>query len=625
VSTRDLPSVPKESANIAAERLEALRDLFPEAFTEAGVDFDRLRAVLGDIVDEGLERYQFTWSGKRDAIRAFQIPSRATLAPDRENSVNWDDTGHVFIEGENLEVLKLLYRSYFGRVKMIYIDPPYNTGNDFVYPDDYADPLEHYLRITGQKDAEGNLLTSNPETSGRYHSAWLSMMYPRLFIARQLLREDGVIFVSIDDNEVHNLRMLMNEVFGEENFVASVVWQKRTSPANDAKWFSSDHDYLLVYAKDREQWRPNRLPRNERQTGYYKNPDGDPRGPWNSATYTCNKSREQRPNLYYPVTNPNTGEEILPKPTAVWKCSREEHLRHVEEGLLYWGVDGKARMPRLKVFLSDAGDVVPRSVWLSSDVGHTQEAMEEFRRLVPDIRFDTPKPTRLMDRILRLSTDASAPDIVLDFFAGSGAVAQAVLALNREHGGSRRFVAVQLPEPLPEPGGLDSGKRQGTIADIGRERIRRVIARMRQAESGTLDISERETPEDLGFRAYRLQPSNYRFEGGAGESGGEAVLFTQPLVDGWTPGGLLHEIALKQGFDLAVRVERLADITTNAVYRLTDPYKEQACLVCLDEDLDPATPRALGLSREDRFICRDSALDDTLAANLALQCKLEVI
>ncbi|HZD57161.1 MAG TPA: site-specific DNA-methyltransferase, partial [Anaerolineales bacterium] len=254
-------TIPVSTPALTSDRLQVLKDLIPEAFTEGKIHFEKLRATLGNLIDDSPERYSFTWAGKRDATRLLQTPTRATLIPCPEESIEFDSTQNIFIEGENLEVLKLLYKSYFGRVKMIYIDPPYNTGNDFIYPDDYADPLGKYLELTGQQDVEGNLLTSNPETSGRYHSAWLSMMYPRLFLARQLLREDGVIFISIDDHEVHNLRMLMNEIFGEENFIATVLWQKVYSPKSSARHFSEDHDYILVYAKNGETWTPSLLPR----------------------------------------------------------------------------------------------------------------------------------------------------------------------------------------------------------------------------------------------------------------------------------------------------------------------------------------------------------------------------
>ena len=606
------------SADITADRIADLQHLFPEAFSEGRVDFNKLRAALGDIVDDGKERYAFTWAGKSDALRALKAPSAATLIPSPEESVNWGTSNHLFIEGDNLEVLKLLYKAYFGRVKMIYIDPPYNTGNDFIYPDNFKDPLAPYLQLTGDMDESGNLTTSNPESSGRYHSAWLSMMYPRLVFARQLLRDDGVIFISIDNNEVHNLRMVLNEVFGGENFVDCVVWQKKVSPSNDAKWFSSDHDYLLVYAKSKEVWRPRRLPRTDKQKGYYRNPDNDPRGPWNSATYTCNKSKRERPNLYYPITNPNTEEEIWPRDIAVWAYSPEVHLKHAEQKRIYWGVDGTAKMPRLKHFLSEARDVVPRSIWPYADVGHTQESMREFLGFFPDGGFDTPKPTRLIKRILELSTDSNLGDLVLDFFSGSSSTAHAVLAKNREDGGNRRFITVQIPEPT-------DNTDFPTIADIGKERIRRVIANMQTEDPPT----DRDTPEDLGLRVFKLAPSNFKPWAGTTEPTPEEFadqmdLFADPLAEGWTPESVITEMALKQGLSLTTCIKP-ATIAGHTVYRVTDLDKDQHFHICLDDTVSADVVTALSLTADDLFICRDVAIDDTAAANLALQCHLKTI
>jgi adenine-specific DNA-methyltransferase len=626
----------KTTPFLTDDQFAALRTLIPQAFTEGKIDPDKMRATLGDLADDRPERYSFSWFGKRDAIRLLQAPSRATLIPARDESLDFDTTQNLFIEGDNLEVLKLLHKPYFGRVKMIYIDPPYNTGNDFVYPDNFADPLDTYLKLTGQKDSEGNLLTSNPETGGRYHSAWLSMMYPRLFLARQLLREDGVIFVSIDDHEVHNLRLLMNEVFGEENFVDCIVWQKKVSPSNDAKWFSSDHDYLVVYAKSKEIWRPQRLKRTEKQKGYYKNPDNDPRGDWNSATYTCNKSKKQRPNLYYPIVNPNTGQEIWPRETAVWAYSREENKKHAEENRIYWGVDGKAKMPRMKTFLFDAKDVVPRSIWPYSEVGHTQEATQEFMSFFPEGGFDSPKPSRLIKRVLQLSSNSN--DLVLDFFAGSCTTAQAVLELNREDGGNRRFIMVQLPEPIVRAI-HESPQQFPTIAEIGKERIRRVVTRMKdltpgpspkgrgeQARQLGMPLETRATPEDLGFKVFKLAQSNYRqWEGAQPDAAAftrQAELFADPLVEGWQLENVLYEVALKEGYGLNVQVEETA---VKGVQRVTDPDKDQSFYLTLAGKLALKNLRPLDLKKDDLFICRDSALDDEAAANLALQCRLKTI
>ncbi|MGH2568571.1 MAG: site-specific DNA-methyltransferase, partial [Bacteroidota bacterium] len=329
------------SLNTPEEQLKKLQQLFPEAFSEDKIDWEKLKLTLGDDLTIADERYVLNWAGKSDAFRAIQTPTTATLKPQREQSVDFDTTQNIFIEGENLEVLKALQKSYYNKVKMIYIDPPYNTGNDsFIYPDKFSESKEEYLKRIGDKDEAGYLtkegfFRKNSKESGRFHSNWLSMMYPRLFLARNLMRDGGVIFVSIDDNEVHNLRLMMNEIFGEENFAAELVWQKRVSPANDAKWYSGDHEYLVVYAKSKDQWHPNRTKRSEKHDQYYKNPDNDPRGPWNSAAYTCNKSRWERPNLYYPIVNPNTGMEIWPDENAVWAYSKDMHEQNAKGKLIY--------------------------------------------------------------------------------------------------------------------------------------------------------------------------------------------------------------------------------------------------------------------------------------------------
>jgi len=614
-----------ETPDIAAEQRARLRELFPEAFSEGRVDFERLRATLGDLVDERPERYTFTWAGKRDAIRLLQMPTRATLVPCREESVNFDETEHVFIEGDNLEVLKLLYKPYFGRVKMIYIDPPYNTGNDFIYPDNYADPLGVYLQLTGQQDAEGNLLTSNPETSGRYHSAWLSMMYPRLFLARQLLREDGVIFVSIDDNEVYNLRLLMNEVLGEENFIATVLWQKIFAPKNTARHFSEDHDYILVYARNAEVWRPNLLPRSEETDARYQNPDDDPRGSWSSGDLTA---RNYYSGGQYEVSSPS-GKRFLPPRGRYWVVNHERFLELDHDNRIWWGENGD-NVPRLKRFLSEVKQgIVPQTLWGYSEVGHTQEAKKELLAYVPfdytENVLNTVKPSRLIRRMPQLATNPADGDIVLDFFAGSAATANAVLEQNREGDGNRRFIMVQLPEPLPRPEPLLS-----TIADMGKERIRRVIAKMRRERAGQLPLDTRETPEDLGFKVFKLAPSNLHPWHGVGEDAPDAYaqqmeLFRDPLVDGWQVQNVIYEVTLKEGYGLNCRIEPAAAVTGNTVRRVTDPDKEQSFFICLDNQIDLTNLDGLNLSQDDTFVCRDVALDDEAAANLALQCRLKTI
>ncbi|MBM3267014.1 MAG: site-specific DNA-methyltransferase [Candidatus Sericytochromatia bacterium] len=409
------------------------------------------------------ERFGLSWPGKAASREAADAPSRFQLVFRPDESVRPEGAEHLFVTGDCLDALKLLEPELVGRVKAVVIDPPYNTGQSFIYPDRFRD-------------------RSLAAADGRDHAAWLSMMFPRLALAHRLLRPDGALFVTIDDAECHHLRMLCDELFGEGNFVTSIAWQRKVSPANDARYFSSDHDWILVYARDKAAWRPNRLPMTSRQRRYYQNPDADPRGPWNSTTYTCNKTRSERPNLYYPIRNPHTGEDAWPSPAAVWAYSREVAERHALEGLLYWGRDGKSRRPRFKKHLSAARRVVPRTVWTYSEVGSTQSATQALRALLPDMKFETPKPPTLIRRILEIATDPAGGDIVLDCFAGSGTTAQAVLEANAADGGDRRFVLVQLPERT-------AYARYPTIADIARARVAEVIRRL---------------GNKVGYRAYRV-------------------------------------------------------------------------------------------------------------------------
>ena len=626
--------------DLVGERVRQLQALFPDVVTEGRVDFDKLRAALGDTVNGESERYSFTWSGKRDAIRLLQMPSRATLLPAPDESESWDGTKHLFIEGDNLEVLKLLYKAYFGRVKMIYIDPPYNTGKDFIYPDKFTDPLDTYLRITGQRDENGNGLTSNPETNGRYHSAWLSMMYPRLFDARRLLRDDGVIFVSIDDNEVHHLRMLMNEVFGEENFVTQLAWQSRRSIQNDTD-ISVNHEYVVVYAKARRQ-ADRRLKPGNADTWYtapgfaayplplsvskFANPDNDPRGPWKGDPFDAPGIRR---NLTYRIVNPNTGEERWPPPGRCWRTEEQKYRQLLADGRIVFGKTGTAG-PQLKVFydeLKEFGEV--ENTWFDGAragtvTRGTQEVQELFEgRAV----FDFPKPPDLIRLLLQITTKRD--DLILDFFAGSCSAAQAVLELNREDGGNRRYIMVQLPEPTPAD---STARQQGfeTIADIGKERIRRVATKLHDERNGRLDLDGGAASEDLGFRVFTLAESHYRRWTGletrdAEHYADQMELFIDPLLDGWQPEGVIWEVAIKEGYGLTARIEPVSRITTNAVTCVSDPDTGQSFLICLDDRFDPATMEALQLSVDDLFICRDVALDDTLMANLALNCRLKTI
>lgn len=466
-----------QSLHLTEERLKALKKLLPEVFSENKIDFQRLREALGEYTAPP-DHYELTWAGKAEARREIQRQTTATLTPDFAESVDFDTSQNVYIEGENLEVLRVLQRSYFGKVKMIYIDPPYNTGNDyFVYPDDYAERKAEYELRTGQTDKNGflNKLDLFKTNNGQLHSPWLSMMYPRLYMARNLLREDGVIFVSIDDNEAHNLKLLMDEVFGEENFVANLVWQKKYSPQNDAKWFSAMHDHIMVYAKSKETWRPYLLARTQEMNARYSNPDNDERGDWKAGDLSV---KTYSSNYDYPITLPS-GRIVNPPKGSCWRVSKEKLAEMIRENRIWFGEKGD-NVPSIKRFLSEVKQgLTPSTLLFRVEVGDNEEAAKEIRALFENPPFDTPKPTRLIDRILRLSTQSNEKHIVMDFFAGSATTAQSVLELNAEDGGNRQFVLVQLPEPTdPKSEAFRVGYE--SIAAIGRERIKRVIKKMHE-------------------------------------------------------------------------------------------------------------------------------------------------
>jgi adenine-specific DNA-methyltransferase len=602
------------SGDVLEVQLERLRSLFPDVFVEGKVDFDKLRATLGAAVESGPGRFHFSWAGKDDCIQLLQTPSRATLVPCPEESIHFETTGNVFIEGDNLEVLKLLFKPYFGRVKLIYIDPPYNTGQDFVYPDNYADPLRTYLQLTGQADAEGNLLTSNPETSGRYHSAWLSMMYPRLFLARQLLRDDGVICVSIDDHEVHHLRMLMNEVFGEENLLCCMVWKRRqVSDNRNINNISTDHEYIIAYGRDDSRFRGE-----AKDLSKYSNPDDDPRGPWMSDNMTGLANRTERPNLHYDLINPETGVSYPPSPSRGWVYEPSTMARLIEEKRILWPANSTGR-PRLKRFLND---IRSQFTGFSSilDVGYTTDGTREIESLFGRKLLAFPKPVSLIRSLCEQTTTKS--DIIVDFFAGSCTTAHAVLETNRDDGGNRKFIMVQLPEPT-------ENVELATIAEIGKERIRRVIAKLQKDAKESLDLKDRETPEDLGFKVFKLAPPNIQPWTGGGEREPEAyaqklAAFNDPLVPGWTAENLLWEIALREGYSLNTRFAP-RELAGNTVWEVADPDTGQALLVCLDDEIRGDFNRHCELAPDLILVCRDKALDDTAAANLALQCRLKTI
>lgn len=545
------------SLDIVSENIQALQTIFPEAFTEGKVDFEALRQLLGDTVDEGEEKYGLNWFGKKKARQIALTPSTGTLRPCPEESVDWDTTQNLFIEGDNLEVLKLLQKSYANQVKMIYIDPPYNTGNEFIYPDKFQDNLDTYLRYTGQKGEEGFKTSSNTESSGRYHTNWLNMMYPRLKLARNLLRDDGVIFISIDDNEMSCLRKLCDEIFGEENFIASIIWQKVFSPKNTAKYFSEDHDYIIVFAKNAERWRPQLLPRSAEAIARYKNPDNDPRGAWASSDL---QARNYYSEGQYQVTGP-TGQVFQPGKGSYWRVSLENFNNLNNDGRIWWGEDG-SNMPRLKRFIADVKEgVVPQTLWPYSVVGHTQEAKKELLEYVQfehtENVLNSVKPTKLIKHALKIGTKKDSEDIVLDFFAGSAPTAHSVLTQNLVDDGNRKFISVQLPEPLKK-----EEETVKTISDLGRSRIQTVIQK-----------TKKEHPDykgDLGFKVFKLDSSNIRaWNPDRNDLQGTLYHHTEHLVQGRSEEDILYELLLKRGVDLTVPIET-REITTKGTNNTKD-------------------------------------------------------
>ncbi|MEM8727235.1 MAG: site-specific DNA-methyltransferase [Chlamydiota bacterium] len=523
------------------EKIEKLKALFPETVTEGKIDFDLLRRELGDSVDTMEERYSFNWNGKRAARLLAHTAGSGTLRPCRQQSAHWTTTRNLFIEGDNLEVLKLLRKSYYKKVKMIYIDPPYNTGKDFIYKDDFKQTLKHYKRITGQLDSEGKELSSNPETGGRYHTDWLNMIYPRLKLARNLLREDGVIFISIDDNEVHNLRKVCDKIFGEENFIAQFIWKRRTSSAMASNNVSLDQDYVVCYQKGALEgfkgW--------EKNFKKYSNPDHDPRGPWVLDNLTVGMNASMRPNQYYDLVDPKTKKVYPCNPNRVWAFIPESMDKMIEEGRIVFP-DHPSNRPMQKRFKRELkSNYNPFSTLLLDRVGLNMEATKQVQQLMGIDAFDYPKPLSLM-KIL-ISQVSCGNDIILDFFAGSATTAHAVMKLNAEQGRSRRFIMVQLPEACDKKSeAYKAGYR--TVADIGKERIRRAAEKI-----------GREHPEyrgDLGFKVFKLDSTNIKpWEVGIDLDEERLEALIDPIKPYRTDEDLLYEVLLNYGLELTLPID----------------------------------------------------------------------
>lgn len=611
------------SMNISQQRKQELKQLFPGVFTEtrndAGelvetIDFERLKAELGEfseLYDNRRERYGMDWPGKRDSLRLIQQPSHATLKPCRDESVDFDTTENLFIEGDNLEVLKLLQKSYYGQVKMIYIDPPYNTGKEFIYPDNFSESLDTYLQYAGLKDSEGRTFSTNTANEGRFHTKWLNMMFPRLYLARNLLRDDGVIFISIDDNEVENLRRMCDEIFGEENFIATLIWQKVFSPKNSAKYISEDHDYVLVYCRDADIWRPTLLPRSEEADSRYSNPDKDSRGPWASSDLCAR-------NFYgegvYPVTCPSGRVIKGPPHGTYWRVSKSKFEAMDQDNRIWWGESGD-NMPRQKRFLSEVKDgVIPQTLLLHRTVGHTQEAKKELLEYVEfentENVLNSVKPTRLLRHLIKIGTQPDANDLVMDLFSGSAPTAHAVLAQNKEDAGNRRFVLVQLPEPLNT-----EEKSAKFISDLGKSRIRNVINKLNDDTQLALQGSN---ALDLGFKVLKLDQSNFKPWQAPSKDVSNAELLQQLelAVDHVDPNAsqedLLYELLLKAGLKPTERIERVS-LDGQALFSVADG----SLLVYLGTQIDQALIDAVLARAPSQFICLDKAFhgNDQLKTN----------
>ena len=611
-----------QSPDINAERLETLRKMFPDWFTQEGkLDICEVKkAVNPDSVDE-TERYEFRWFGKSKAKRNAFIPTRATLHYDEGRSVNPETTENVIIEGENLEVLKILLNGYRNKVKVIYIDPPYNTGEDFVYNDDFSEGRQAYWERTEQSE-DGISLDTNSDANGRFHSNWLDMMYSRLLVARNLLRPDGVIFMSIDDHEIQHLRKISDEVFGEGNFVANIVWQKRTSP--DARCnLGAAHDYIVVYAKDKDLLKPtlNLIELTEERAAEYKNPDNDPRGRWASVDIT-GQTGHATASQFYTITTPS-GKEYKPTAGRCWALAKDTFDSLVKDNRIWFGSNGSS-IPRKKVFLSEVNGSNAWTWWTNKEVGHNQAGAKELKDILgaTDI-FENPKPSRLIKQILKI---ASKPgDLILDFFAGSGTTGHAVVSQNLKDAGNRQYILVQVPQATDEN---SNARRAGfkKISDITIARNKAVADKVKSDYDGRITTPEDEQQlNQLGFKVFTLAKSSFPrtdFAPDPEKSEEENLaLFhkyvaekEQQLSMGFDDQQLITEILISRGFMLTYKLEHQPTFTENTVYLASDGIKE--AYICVDNTLADSTVDYFMQNTDTKFICIERALDSTKKFNL---------
>ena len=597
-----------QTPNGAQLNLDALYQIAPSCFTEAKgedgevhrvVDFNKLRLLLGDqTVEDAPEVYDFTWVGKRAALQEAAAPINKTLRPCPEESVDWEHTQNLYIEGDNLEVLKLLQNSYMGKVKMIYIDPPYNTGNDFVYHDDFSQSSEEYDE--SNRDEEGNRYRKNTDSNGRFHSDWCSMIYARLMVARSLLTDNGVIFISIDENEIQNMRKITDEIFGEANFISQLGWQKVYSPKNQARYFSNDYEFVLCYCKNISVFSINMLPRTEAMNARYKNPDNDPRGDWKAGDCVGNGVRSQG---YYDVVSPKTGKVFNVPQGKHWVYARENMMKMIEDNRIWFGKDGNS-FPAVKQFLSDVTGRRPSSLLMYEDYGHTDMAKKDLIKLFKDLEnvpFDTPKPVKLIKMLSIIGSNEE--DIILDFFSGSATTAQSIMELNSENQCNRKFILVQMPEIIDgNPGAIKIGLK--TIADVGKERIRRAGKKIKEESPLTTQNL------DTGFRVFKCESSNYKDVAFAPKDYDQGMLagLLDNIKEDRTDLDLLFDCMLRWGVELSMPLSS-QKVDGCTIHNVNDGD----LVACFDGNVTEKVIDAIAELSPVRVVFRDSSFNE--AAN----------
>lgn len=598
-----------ETLNVVDENISKIGTIFPNCVTEAigqdgkakkCINFEMLRQMLSADEIEYDERFEFTWVGKRASIVEANTPIRKTLRPCKEESVNWDGTENLYIEGDNLDVLKLLQESYLEKVDLIFIDPPYNTGSDFIYPDNFTQNAKEYDSDAGMYDEDGNQMFRNTDANGRFHSSWCSMMYSRLLLARNLLSCTGSIFISIDDNEYANLKEMCDEIFGVKNFISTIIWENFYGRSNAAA-ISPAHNYILVYSKAGDAWKyvRNLLPRNEESTSKYKNPDNDPRGPWRLGPIFA--SGERHEGLMYTITTPS-GKKVAPPKGSHWRMLEKDFWRMVDEGRILFGMDGSGA-PAIKLFLSDVqSGMVPRSIWMHDEAGHSQEAKREIQALFPDsVPFDTPKPTKLLKQIITIGSDKDA--IVMDFFAGSSSTADAVMQLNAETGSKRKYIMIQIPESISGDGYVLHNSNN-TICEIGKERIRRAAKRILE------ESNDEKIGVDVGFRVLKVDESNMKEVYYSAEEYSQNILsvLESNIKPDRTDLDLLFGCLLEWGLPLSMSYSS-EEIDGYTVHN----YNDGDLIACFNENVSDSVIKYIAKQQPLRAVFRDSSFNGSPA------------